>query len=106
MVLLQHTGIGDLVWHIQYLKLIAERSQGGRITLVAQPSTLARSLIGHEPWVQAIIDHDHRPRRGEQRRGRHAGLRGMRAMAAELKAGGFERMIQITNNLVAQEKKK
>lgn len=93
MVVLQHTGIGDLVWHIQYLKLVAESSRQGRITLVAQPSTLARSLIGHEPWLERLIDHDHRPRRGEKRRGRHAGLRGMRAMAAELKAGGFERIV-------------
>lgn len=93
VVVLQHTGIGDLVWHIQYLKLIAGRSQWGRITLVAQPSTLARSLIGHEPWLERLIDHDHRPRRGEKRRGRHAGLRGMWAIAAELKAGGFDRIV-------------
>ncbi|MBI5333746.1 MAG: glycosyltransferase family 9 protein [Burkholderiales bacterium] len=99
MVLLQHTGIGDLVWHIQYLKLVAQRSHGGRITLVAQPSTLARQLIGGEPWVQAIIDHDHRPRRGEKRRGRHAGLRGMRAMAAELRAGGFDRIILLSGRI-------
>lgn len=93
VVLLQYTGIGDLVWHIPYFKLIAEQSAGGKVTVVAQPSTLARHFIGHEPWVEAVIDHDHRPRRGEKRRGQHAGLIGMWRMARQLKAGHFERLI-------------
>jgi len=61
VVLLQYTGIGDLVWHIPYFKRLAELSANGQITVVAQPSTLARHFIGHEPWVEAVIDHDHRP---------------------------------------------
>lgn len=93
VVLLQYTGIGDLVWHIPYFKLIAEQSAGGQVTVVAQPSTLAKHFIGHEPWVEAVIDHDHRPRRGEKRRGRHAGLVGMWRMARQLKAGRFDRLV-------------
>ena len=60
VVLLQYTGIGDLVWHIQYFKAVAQHSHGGRVTVVAQPSTLARAFISHEPWVEAVIDHDAR----------------------------------------------
>ena len=93
VVLLQYTGIGDLVWHIPYFKRLAELSANGKVTVVAQPSTLAKHFIGHEPWVEAVIDHDHRPRRGEKRRGRHAGLRGMWRMAQELKAGRYDRLV-------------
>ncbi len=93
VVLLQYAGIGDLVWHIPYFKLIAEQSESGRVTVVAQPSTLTRAFIGKEPWVEEVIDHDHRPRRGEKRRGAHAGIKGMWRMAQQLKAGRFDRII-------------
>jgi len=93
VVLLQYAGIGDLVWHIPYFKMIAAQSQGGKVTVVAQPSTLTRAFIGKEPWVEAVIDHDHRPRRSEKRRGQHAGLRGMWRMAQQLKAGQFDRIM-------------
>lgn len=105
VVLLQYTGIGDLIWHIQYFKAIAGQSQGGRVTVVAQPSTLARAFIGKEPWVEAVIDHDHRPRRGEKRQGRHAGLLGMWRMAQQLKQGRFDRIVlfsgRISRGLIA-----
>ncbi|WP_395141341.1 glycosyltransferase family 9 protein [Schlegelella aquatica] len=93
VVLHQFTGIGDLVWHIPYFKAVAEQSQGGQVSVIAQPSTLARQLIGHEPWVAEIIDHDHRPRRSERRKGRHAGLRGMWRFAQELRARRFDRIV-------------
>lgn len=93
VVLLQYSGIGDLVWHIQYFKAIAEQSQGGKVTVVAQPSTLTRAFIGKEPWVEAVIDHDHRPRRTDKRKGEHAGLRGMWRMAQQLKQGRFDRIV-------------
>lgn len=105
VVLLQYTGIGDLIWHIQYFKAIAEQSQGGQVTVVAQPSTLARAFIGKESWVEAVIDHDHRPRRGEKRQGRHAGPLGMWRMAQQLKQGRFDRIVlfsgRISRGLVA-----
>jgi heptosyltransferase-2 len=93
VVLLQFTGIGDLVWHIVYFKAVAAQSKGGQVAVVAQPSTLARHFLAKQPWVEQVIDHDHRPRRGEGRRGRHAGLLGMWRMGRELKAGGYERIV-------------
>jgi heptosyltransferase-2 len=93
VLLLQFTGIGDLVWHIHYFKMIAEHSRNGQVTIVAQPSTLTRAFIGKEAWVEKIIDHDHRPRRGEKRTGQHAGLAGMRRMARQLQEGSFDRII-------------
>jgi heptosyltransferase-2 len=93
VVILQYAGIGDLIWHIQYFKLIAAQSRGGRLTVVAQPSTLTKAFIGHEPWVEEVIVHDHRPRRGEGRRGAHAGLRGMWRMAQDLRTRQFDRIM-------------
>lgn len=93
VVMLQYAGIGDLIWHIQYFKMVADTSRGGKVTVVAQPSTLTRAFIGKEPWVESVIDHDHRPRRGERRRGAHAGLTGMWRMARQLKQGRFDRII-------------
>lgn len=105
VVLLQYTGIGDLIWHIHYFKMIAEQSHGGRVTVVAQPSTLTKAFIGNQPWVESVIDHDHRPRRDEKRKGKHAGLSGMWRMAKQLKAGQFDRIIlfsgRISRGLVA-----
>ncbi|HIV70881.1 MAG TPA: lipopolysaccharide heptosyltransferase family protein [Candidatus Aquabacterium excrementipullorum] len=93
VVLHQFTGIGDLIWHVQYFKAVAQQSAQGKVTVIAQPSTMARAILGHEPWVDAIIDHDHRPRRHDGRKGAHSGLRGMWRMAQSLKAGGFDRII-------------
>lgn len=93
VVLLQYTGIGDVIWHIPYFEAVAKASQGGRITLVAQPSTQARVLLAHAPWIEAVIDHDYRPRLSDQRRGQHGGLRGMLAMARTLRAGHFDRIV-------------
>ena len=105
VVLLQFSGIGDLVWHIVYFKAIAAQSQGGQVTVVAQPSTLVKPFLTHEPWVEEIIEHDHRPRRTEKRRGRHAGMIGMWRMASELKQGRFDRIIlfsgRISRGLIA-----
>jgi heptosyltransferase-2 len=91
--MLQYAGIGDLIWHIPYFKLIAEQSQNGKVTVVAQPSTLTRAFIGKEPWIDVVIDHDHRPRRGEKRRGQHAGFKGMWRMAQQLRQGRFDRIM-------------
>ena len=93
VVLLQYTGIGDVIWHIPYFEAVARTSQGGRITLVAQPSTQAKVLLAHEPWVEYFIDHDYRPRLSDKRRGRHGGLRGMLSMAGTLRAGHFDRIV-------------
>lgn len=93
VVLLQHAGIGDLIWHIPYFQKVADQSRHGRITLLAQPSTLARHFLGAEPWIERIIDHDHRPRRTEKRKGKHAGVIGMWRMAKQLRQGNFDRIV-------------
>lgn len=93
VVLLQYTGIGDVIWHIPYFEAVARASRGGRITLAAQPSTQSRALLAHEPWIESFIDHDYRPRLSDRRRGQHGGLKGMLNMARTLREGHFDRIV-------------
>lgn len=97
-VLHQFVGMGDLVWHIPYFRVLAEQSQGGQLSVIASPTTFARDLLGHEPWVREVIDFDRRPRRSEKRQGRHSGVMGLVRMAQELKPYGFERIIMFTHH--------
>lgn len=86
------SGIGDLVWHIPYIRAIAARSAGGRVTVIARPSTRAADLLAGEPAVEQVIEYDYKPRKSENRRGRHEGLRGQLAFVAELRRQRFERI--------------
>ena len=97
-VQLQFTGIGDLVWHAQYFRCVAEQSRDGKVTVLAPPSAMAREVIGHEPWVREVIDFDRRPRRSERRRGRHSGLDGLMRMGAELAPRKLERMVMFSDH--------
>ncbi|MCK9687086.1 glycosyltransferase family 9 protein [Scleromatobacter humisilvae] len=97
-VLLQQNGMGDLVWHAEYLRLIAGTSSDGQVTLIAAPSVMARELIGHEPWLREVVDFDRRPRRSERRRGRHSGLAGLLRFAAQLASERFERLVLFSDH--------
>ncbi len=90
---MRHNGMGDLVWHAEYFRLVAATSRGGQVTVVVPPSTRARDLLGHEPWVREVIDYDRRPRRSEGRRGRHSGLTGPLRFGAELASRQLDRMV-------------
>lgn len=90
---MRHNGMGDLVWHAEYFRLVAATSRDGQVTVVVPPSTRARELLGHEPWVREVIDYDRRPRSSERRRGRHSGLTGPLRFGAELSQRGLERMV-------------
>jgi heptosyltransferase II len=92
-VLMQFSGMGDLVWHVQYFRAVAEQSRDGQVTVIAPPSAMARELLGHEPWVREVVDFDRRPRRSERRRGRHSGLDGLLRFGAELAPKQLERMV-------------
>ena len=95
-VQLQTNGMGDLVWHAEYFRCIAEQSQGGQVSVIAAPTTMARELIGHEPWLREIIDFDRRPRNG--RRGRHSGLDGLMRLGAELAPKRLDRMVMFSDH--------
>lgn len=97
-VLHQFVGMGDLVWHIPYFRVIAEQSQGAQLSVIASPTTFARELLAHEPWVREVIDFDRRPRRSEKRQGRHSGVMGLFRMADELRPMGLQRIIMFTHH--------
>ena len=100
-VLHQFTGIGDLIWHVEYFKAVARQSRGGKVVVIAQPSTKAQAILGHEPWVEAVLDHDHRPRRSDNHRraGQHSGLAGMWRMARQLRGYQFDRIVLFSGRI-------
>jgi len=97
-VQLQLNGMGDLVWHAQYFRCVAEQSQGGQVSLIVAPTTMARELVGHEPWVREVIDFDRRPRKSERRKGRHSGWGGVLRFGAELAPKRFDRMVLFSDH--------
>ena len=97
-VLLQQNGMGDLVWHAEYFRRIAETSRDGQVTLVAPPTVMARELLGHEPWLREVVDFDRRPRRSERRRGRHSGLAGLLRFASELAPRRLQRIVLFSDH--------
>jgi len=92
LVVHHRSGIGDLVWHVPYLRAIAATSRGGRVTLMARPSCRAPDLLGAEPAIDEVIEYDYRPRRNESRRGRDSGLRGFLRTAALVRSRDFDRV--------------
>ncbi|MBK1713945.1 glycosyl transferase [Rubrivivax gelatinosus] len=93
LVVHHRSGIGDLVWHIPYLRAIAAASRDGRITLLARPSCHAADVLAGEHCVAEVIEFDHRPRAGERRRGRHDSLAAQWALAGELRRRRFDRIV-------------
>src|SRR5262249_43827514 len=45
-------GIGDVVWHLPYIRAIAAVSPGGKVVFLALPSTHAQELTEAEPCVE------------------------------------------------------
>jgi heptosyltransferase-2 len=95
----QWLGIGDLVWHLPYIRALAAQSQGGQVVVIARPSTRAAELLSIEPCVSEVLIYDNNPRRNEHRRGQHDGYTGMRRFIAELKSLQLERNLIFSNNV-------
>ncbi|MDL2337988.1 MAG: glycosyltransferase family 9 protein, partial [Pseudomonadota bacterium] len=85
-VVIPHKGIGDLIWHLPYIRAIAARSAGGQVTVIARPSSRAKELLSAEPAVSRVIEFDRRPRGDEGIRGRHDGWREQWSFARELRS--------------------
>ena len=97
-VQMQLCGMGDLVWHAQYFRRVAEQSHKGQVTVITAPSAMARDIIGHEPWVREVIDFDRRPRQDQRRTGRHSGLGGLMRFGAELAPKQLDRMVLFSDH--------
>lgn len=92
LVIHHRSGIGDLVWHIPYLRAIATSSAGGKVGVIARPSCRAAEVLAAEPCVEEVIEYDHRPRPSEGRTGRHDGLWAQLGFIRELRAHRYERV--------------
>jgi len=51
--------IGDVIWHLPFIRAIAAVSPGGRVTFLAPPTSGAKELLAAEPGVAETIYFDH-----------------------------------------------
>jgi heptosyltransferase-2 len=52
-------GIGDVIWHLPFIRGIAAASPGGAVTFLAPPSSGAKELLAAEPSVAETIYFEH-----------------------------------------------
>jgi heptosyltransferase-2 len=52
-------GIGDVIWHLPFIRAIAAVSPGGQVTFLAPPTSGARELLVAEPAVAETIYFNH-----------------------------------------------
>jgi lipopolysaccharide heptosyltransferase II len=55
VVIQSKQGIGDVVWHLPYVRAIAAASPGGKVIFLALPSTYAKELLEEEPCIERTI---------------------------------------------------
>jgi heptosyltransferase-2 len=48
-------GIGDVIWHLPFVRAIAAAAPGGRVTFLAPPTSQAKDLLAAEPCVAETI---------------------------------------------------
>jgi heptosyltransferase II len=52
-------GIGDVIWHLPFIRAVAAVSPGAQVTFLAPPSSHASELLAAEPSVAATIYFEH-----------------------------------------------
>lgn len=52
-------GIGDVIWHLPFIRAIAAASPGGQVTFLAPPSSGARELLAAEPCIAETLYFEH-----------------------------------------------
>ncbi len=52
-------GIGDVIWHLPFIRAIAAAAPGGRVAFLAPPTSHARELLAAEPGVAEVIYFEH-----------------------------------------------
>ncbi|RUS65571.1 ADP-heptose--LPS heptosyltransferase 2 [Saezia sanguinis] len=93
VVLHQQTGIGDLIWHIPYIRAVAKTSRNDQVALVAAPTTLARQIMAPETCVSEYIDYYHLPRTLDKNNSRKNRLGRMKNIVNTLKGHEFDRIV-------------
>jgi heptosyltransferase-2 len=52
-------GIGDTIWHLPFVRVIAAAAPGGQVTFLAPASSLASELLAAEPSIADVIYFKH-----------------------------------------------
>jgi lipopolysaccharide heptosyltransferase II len=52
-------GIGDVIWHLPFIRAIAAAAPDGQVTFFAPPTSAARDLLAAEPRVAATVYFQH-----------------------------------------------
>jgi heptosyltransferase-2 len=52
-------GIGDVIWHLPFIRAIAAKTSQGAVTFLAPPSSRAKELLAAEPSVGEVIHFEH-----------------------------------------------
>ncbi len=52
-------GIGDVIWHLPFVRAIASVSPGGQVTFLAPPTSRAKDLLAAEPAIVDTIYFEH-----------------------------------------------
>jgi len=52
-------GIGDVIWHLPFIRAIAAAAPGGRVTFLAPPTSGARELLAAEPCIAETLYFEH-----------------------------------------------
>jgi heptosyltransferase II len=52
-------GIGDVIWHLPFIRAIAGASAGGQVTFLTPPRSGARDLLNAEPGVAEVLYFEH-----------------------------------------------
>jgi heptosyltransferase-2 len=55
VVIQSKQGIGDVIWHLPYLRAIAAAAPGGKVVFLALSSTHAQELLQAEPCVERTV---------------------------------------------------
>jgi heptosyltransferase-2 len=53
-------GIGDVIWHLPFIRAIAATTPGGIVTFLTLPSTYGRELLAGEPCVVQTLYYENR----------------------------------------------
>jgi len=52
-------GIGDVVWHLPFIRAIAAAAPGGKVSFLAPPTSQAEDLLVAEPGVADVVYFEH-----------------------------------------------
>jgi heptosyltransferase-2 len=52
-------GIGDVIWHLPFIRAIAAKTPEGKVTFLTLPSTHAQELLQAEPCIDRVVYFEH-----------------------------------------------